>query len=147
MGAGRRAAVQRSRAKKSVVSGLLSSLDEAQERLKTAAIPGQIDIEGKTMTDDPSAVKRSKNPSYIVLRLYEETVIGDEEMAVWVPTPGYDEAGEIRVTQAANRKQAIEAATADSEPDLKAGTFAVVPVEQFQIIPRKVRVEEISEFG
>jgi hypothetical protein len=116
-------------------SDLLKDMDTARERLKNALIPGQIDIEGRTMTDDPSAVKRTtKNPSYVVLRLTEER--GE---AVWEGVGG----GVL----AASRKQAIEVATTDSEPDLKCGTFAVIPVDQFRIIPRKVRVEEISEFG
>jgi hypothetical protein len=109
---------------------LPTALDDAQKRLQTEVIPGQIDIEGKTMTDDPPAVKRTRNPSYVVLRRTEE---GDWEG--------------VSDGVAAGRKQAIEVATVGLAQDMKSGTFAVVPVEQFKVIPRKMRVEEISEFG
>jgi hypothetical protein len=45
---------------------LPTALDEAQKRLQTAVTPGQINLEGQTMTDDP-AVKRTKNSSTVGL--------------------------------------------------------------------------------
>jgi len=101
------------------------------------------------MTDDPTAVKRTKNPSYIVLRL-TETITSDEEAGpeAWRPVLGIDTAGAPVAISASSRRRAIEVATEQAnDGELKSGTFAVIPAADFKVIQRAVRVEEISEFG
>lgn len=98
---------------------LSTALDEAQDRLKTNVIPGQIDLEGKTMTDDLPAVKRTKNPSYMVLA---EMLDGDWELLTGEPV------------SAPTRKAAIVAATEKREE--KDGTFLVIPEKDYRPITR-----------
>jgi hypothetical protein len=108
-------------------SDLPKDLDNAQERLKTAATPGQIDIEGKMKTDDPTAVKRTKNPSYTVL-----VNTGSEAEPVW---------GIVDFNiSAPSRKAAISAATREG------GTFLVIPEKEYAPITRAVEQITVDRF-
>jgi hypothetical protein len=104
----------------------------------------------ETPGPEPQKSKREKNPVYVVFRLVDLPPDSPEDGPVeqgWVPVLGTTPDGALRTAAASNRKGAVVLATqAMEDPGLKSGTFAVVPVEQFQIVKRKVKVEEVSLF-
>lgn len=103
---------------------LQAGLDDAQARLQTTVIPGQIDIEGRTMTDDQPA-KRTKNPSYTVLEATGED-------GTWKLVKAS--------VSAPSRKAAISAATPDG------GTFLVIPDKECKAITRRTKQLTVDEF-
>lgn len=93
--------------------------------------------------------KRKNSPSYVVFRI--EVTDGAVKSEAWVPVLGRTVNGDLTVTSAATRKNAVEKATAQAvtdgaPPESKAGMFAVIPAIELAPIKRKVRMEEVSEF-